>query len=400
MNESRSQLLAALAPRTGEPRKVLRQYAWPFSNVWGTAPSESNPTVTFDNRLVESLYVEGLIEFLEEGFERPCAALKLTAAAAAIEVKPAPPIEQPRRAAAPYTFEQLVNRDVQPYGPDLVFHPHVPKTGGITVASLLRQIDFFTLHFDMRTQSFFTVVPEEKFFESYRAPAPRRAYALTGHYRLDHPLFRRAWMPHLIMSTVRDPFGRLLSHYNHTMVVPGSPWHNDVRKGMSFVEYAKLAFGAFGPIYSFFDDTGQGTFAPTGTASAEHCLQKLKTRVGLFGLTERFDEFAVLTGYLLGKPGVAVLSRNITETLPNPETRALKPEVTDEERDELADLLKDDVWFHQEAVKEYERRISDSRVQKLFTEALPLFGEYRTSVARLASVRDPADPRRTAFDNI
>jgi hypothetical protein len=53
----------------------------------------------------------------------------------------------------------------------VAFHLHVPKLGGITVAALLRQIDFFTLHFNMKTKSFFDVVPEERFFDSYRSAA-------------------------------------------------------------------------------------------------------------------------------------------------------------------------------------------------------------------------------------
>jgi hypothetical protein len=61
----------------------------------------------------------------------------------------------------------------------------------------------------------------------------------------------------------------------------------------------------FGAIYGFFDDTGQGDFAPTGVATPQECLRNLVTRVGLYGLAERFDEFAVLMGYLLGRLGAA-----------------------------------------------------------------------------------------------
>jgi hypothetical protein len=57
-------------------------------------------------------------------------------------------------------------------------------------------------------------------------------------------------------------------------------------------EYAKYALAAFGPIYGFFDDTGQGDFTPTGVATPQECLRNLVTRVGLYGLAERFDEFA------------------------------------------------------------------------------------------------------------
>ena len=42
------------------------------------------------------------------------------------------------------------------------------------------------------------------------------------------------------------------------------------------------------------------------------------TRVGLYGLTERFDEFTVLMGYLLGRPRIlAVPPGNVTNRIAN-----------------------------------------------------------------------------------
>ena len=303
---------------------------------------------------------------------------------------------------SPYTFEQLLNRQGERFGLDLLFHIHVPKAGGGTVGALLRQNDFVTLDFDMSTGDFFGLVPEERFFSGYRAPPPpRRSYALTGHYRLDHPIFRRAWMPHTIVTTLRHPVERMLSYYNYTVRIPGNPWHNDVIKGMPFIEYARNAHSAFGAQYSFFDDTGQGTFAPTGTATPQQCLNNLVTRVGLYGLTERFDEFAVLTGYLLGRPRVlAVLPRNVTAGIPNASEIPPKTALTAAERDDLNALLKDDIWFYQEAVKEYERRVSDPRVQRVFVEALPFVRSCRESVDRVFAMRDPGDPKRRAFERV
>ena len=85
---------------------------------------------------------------------------------------------------------------------------------------------------------------------------------------------------------------------------------------MPFTEYAKNAYSAFGAQYSFFDDTGQGSFAPTGTATPQQCLDNLITKVGLYGLTERFEEFTVLMGYLLGRARIlAVPRRNVTDRI-------------------------------------------------------------------------------------
>ena len=81
-------------------------------------------------------------------------------------------------------------------------------------------------------------------------------------------------MPHTIVTTLRDPIERMLSYYNYTVRLPGNPWHDDiVTKGMSFVEYARNAYAAFGPRYSFFDDTGQGSFRADRNRNASGMLE-------------------------------------------------------------------------------------------------------------------------------
>ena len=91
------------------------------------------------------------------------------------------------------------------------------------------------------------------------------------------------------------------------------------------MDYAAKMYAAIGPQYSFFDDTGRGSFAPTGTATVQECLENLVTKVGLYGLTERFDEFTVLMGYLLGRPRIlGYPARQRDESHPKPERPALK----------------------------------------------------------------------------
>jgi len=310
--------------------------------------------------------------------------------------------EAPRPAVAPYTFQQLLDRQVEKFGLDLVFHVHVPKASGGTVNVLFRQNNFIMLDFDMNRKDFFGVVPEDRFLEGYLASPPRRSYVLTGHFRLDNPTLRSAWMRHTIVTTLRDPIDRMLSHYNYTLRIPQNPWHDDiVRKGMSFLDYAANMYSAIGPQYSFFDDTGQGSFAPTGTATPQQCLNNLITKVGLYGLTERFDEFAVLVGYLFGRLRIlGVLPGNVTERIPNPPGAPPKKSLSGAERDAISELLKDDIWFYGEAVKEYERRISDWRVQAVLAETLPLVQSCRAALDRLLTVRDPDNPNRRAFDRV
>jgi hypothetical protein len=308
----------------------------------------------------------------------------------------------PRPAVSPYTFEQLLNREVESLELDLVVNIHVPKAAGNTVNSLFRQLGFFPLSLDMTTNDFFGLVREERWFEGYAAPPPRYAYLMTGHMRLDQPIFRRLWMPHIIVSVLREPVGRMLSNYNFTLRRPANPWHDEVvNRGMSFAEYASRMLEAIGPQYSFFDDTGQGIFARTGEASVQECLANLKTRVSFYGLSERFDEFAVLSGYLLSRAKIlAVAPANVTREIEDRCGPSLKTTLTPQERDALDAMLKDDIWFYQQAVKEYEKRISDRRLQAVLSHVLPLVRSSSEAMGGVLALKDPADPNHRAFRRI
>jgi hypothetical protein len=308
----------------------------------------------------------------------------------------------PRPAVSSYTFEQLLNRKVESLEFDLVFNIHVPKAAGNTVNALFRQLGFFPLSLDMTTNDFFRLVREERWFEGYAAPPPRDAYLMTGHMRLDQPIFRRLWMPHVIVSVLREPVERMLSNYNFTLRRPANPWHDEVvNKGMSFVEYASRMLKTIGPQYSFFDDTGQGIFARTGKASVQECLTNLKTKVSFYGLSERFDEFAALSGYLLGRAQIlAITPANVTRDIEDRGGVPLKTALTAQERDGLDTMLKDDIWFYRQAVKEYEERVSDRRLQAVLSHVLPLVRSSSETMAGVLALKDPADPSRRAFQRI
>jgi hypothetical protein len=308
--------------------------------------------------------------------------------------------DQPSRPAVkPYTFEQLLNREVESLGLDLVFNVHIPKAAGNTVNALFRQLGFIPVPLDMNTNDFFATVREDRWFEGYTAPPPRDAYLMTGHMRLDQPMFRRLWMPHMIVSVLRDPVERMLSNYNFTLRRPANPWHDEVvNKGMSFVEYSSRMLDAIGPQYSFFDETGKGVFARTGNATVQECLANLLTKVSFYGLSERFDEFAALTGYLLGRAKIlAIAPANVTSEIQDLTGLPLKTALTAEERDGLGSLMKDDIWFYQEAVKEYDRRMADQRLQAVLSDVLPLIRSSHEAISKIVALRDPADPSRPAF---
>jgi hypothetical protein len=308
----------------------------------------------------------------------------------------------PRPAVSSFTFEQLLNREVESLELDLVFNIHVPKAAGNTVNALFRQLGFFPLSLDMTTNDFFRLVREERWFEGYAAPPPRDAYLMTGHMRLDQPIFRRLWMPHVIVSVLREPVERMLSNYNFTLRRPANPWHDDVvNKGMSLVEYTSRMLETIGPQYSFFDDTGRGIFARTGKASVRECLTNLKTKVSFYGLSERFDEFAALTGYLLGRAQIlAIAPANVTREIEDRVGVPLKTALTAQEQDGLDTMLKDDIWFYQQAVKEYEERVSDCRLQAVLSHVLPLIRSSSEAMGGVLALKDPADPNRRVFQRI
>lgn len=322
-----------------------------------------------------------------------------SAATTAVQTsEPVAVAEAGRPAVKPYSFEQLLSRQVERFGPDLVLNIHVPKTGGHTVNALFRQMGFVPLAFDMNTRDFFGSFREDVWLKNYAAPSPRNPYLLTGHMRLDQPIFRRLWMQHVVVSMLRDPVERMISNYNFMLRRPANPWHDEVVKGgMSFIEFSTRMLEAIGPQYSFFDDTGQGTFARTGTATAEVCFDNLLNKVSYYGLIDRFDEFAVTTGYVTGRARILALPpMNVTkdsDDLGYPP----KTDLTDQERDALTTALKDDIWFYQQAVKEYERRMSDPRLQPVMAQVLPLVKSSREMVSKVLTLNDPTDPSRRTF---
>ena len=157
----------------------------------------------------------------------------------------------------------------------------------------------------MNEQSFFGTVIEEVWKNIQLTPAPRRRFALTGHFRLDAALLRAVWVPHAIIATLRDPIKRLLSHYNFSRLVPGNPHHEALRVGrMSFLEYAEwlIARNSIGPQYSFFDDTGAGTFAYSGYAPPEKCLDNLLNRAVCSASPTASKNFASCSATSCGDP--------------------------------------------------------------------------------------------------
>ena len=77
-------------------------------------------------------------------------------------------------------------------------------------------------------------------------------------------------------------------------------------------------------------------------------MRNLEDRVSIFGLQDKFDEFAVLLAELLGLPDVFYMPLNKTPS------NAAK--VSRKQTEELRELLADDIAFYDGAVQLYRRR--------------------------------------------
>jgi hypothetical protein len=299
----------------------------------------------------------------------------------------------------PYSFGDLLDGRADLYELSNIFHLHIPKAGGGSLHILLRQNNFGVMDFDMNTKSFFGLVDELEWMKIQLQPFPRRRFGLSGHYRMDAGLLKTMRVPHVIITTLRDPIKRVLSHYNFTLLVPGNPYRDELLAGkMSLLEYAEwlAAPNAVGPQYSFFDDTGDGSFARTGTAPVGHCLRNLLEKVGVHGFTDRFDEFCVLFGYLLRRPHIAIRVANETSAHDDGEIE-LKSSVNDDERGKLEKMYGDDIWFYRQARDEYERRLKDVRLKSVIADALPHIKIARRAMQTLNDMADPANSDRSAF---
>ena len=163
-----------------------------------------------------------------------------------------------------YTFQQLLERQVEKLGLDLVFHIHVPKASGGTVNVLFRQNNFLVLNFDMTTADFFAGYFRGSISRSISTATTSTIIFADRVISVSTILFFVVLgVPHVVITTLRDPIDRMLSNYNFTLRMPHNPWHDDVVTKRHVVPgLCGQMYAAIGPQYSFFDDTGRGTSLP------------------------------------------------------------------------------------------------------------------------------------------
>lgn len=298
-----------------------------------------------------------------------------------------------------WSFDQISsgNRMSGDFG--VVLHIHVPKTAGNTVMRLFAQNGYQQLDLYPYTNDFFQWVDEGKFNQRYADKPSWRAHLLTGHFRLDHPIFRRIAVPHASVTILRDPIKIMLSHYNFALRIRDAAWHEDIASGrMDFLDYARNMLAAVGPQYRYFDDTGSGLPGPTGKATVQTCLDNLLKKVTFFGLSDRFPEFSVVVGYLFGMDNVLqVAPINRTEDYADITGKPLKTALTDAEASKLSDLLAVDIWFYDQARAEYERRVALPQIRQVLDLTAPLVAQGAAAASGFAALRDFKRPDKPLF---
>ena len=125
------------------------------------------------------------------------------------------------------------------------------------------------------------------------------------------------------------------------------------------------------------------------SASPQECLENLLTKVSFYGFSERFEEFAVTVGYLLGLRNVLpVPEENVTADIPNPHNRQARQSLTAEELAQLGEILRDDLWFHEQALAAYRHRMADPRLAELLATSAPLLAACRDARRQCLTIKD------------
>jgi Galactose-3-O-sulfotransferase len=392
MLAARSAIVAALTPEPRRPRKVLRQYALPFSDKWGYSPGPRMVVQFFDNRDIERLYVEGLLEFVDDEAGGRCAILaplKKDASLPLLSAEIHRRDEEIRRLTVSYgsTFEELIaagkagggevytfdelskSASSLPTVPPLVFI-HVPKAGGTTINHILMKN--YRWRLDSYGPDFFPRYFPDEFISLVEPPLQddtRRPVFFTGHIDIANDVFRYMPVRYVAITMLREPVERAVSLYRFHSTLP-TPLGDDLRSG-------KVRAAGFYREFQKTHPPQYELFAPGSSheqGRIKKALHNLENKISIFGLQTRFDEFAMLLVHMLGLSDVTYAPLNVT-----PEAAA---QVSAEDRAELRDALADDIAFYEGAARLYQERSA-----KLEPPLKELVEQFRRTKSQLLSDR-------------
>jgi hypothetical protein len=377
---TRAVIISLLTSVPNQPRRALYQHSFPFSHKWGYLPDRDSPIVAFEERDIRQLYIEGTLEFVDDDRGRRCAVLAKphTHAAALGALADTSTTRTPEASAAelqtrdekirrltvgdgptfdelaaegkigrgmPYRFSELAQIDVGDPVPPLVFI-HVPRTAGTTVNKILMKN--YKYRADSYGASFFPPYFPSQFLWLVSSPRSaddrNRPAFFTGHIDLGNEIFRHMPVRHLVITMLREPVERIISHYRFNSTQP-SIFQKAIREqNLDVVGYLKY-FGAAVP-------QQYELFAPASVGNDEErvarALGNLEASVSIFGLQERFNEFTPMLTTLIGLPDVS--HKTLNKLPPG------AADVTPEQIEQLQPLLKHDIDFYEGATKLYHQR--------------------------------------------
>ena len=237
--------------------------------------------------------------------------------------------------------------------PDII-HVHIPRTAGTALKQFLARCGYRILDLDFITNLF----PEAD-VARWRDGRAEQPFLFTGHLRLGHAVVREAAGRAAIITVLRDPRERLLSNYNFSRCRPDAIWHEELVTGrMSFLDHVRETLALYGPQYAYFDPAGDGDWRWTGTATAHECLNHINDSVTAFGFVERLPEFIDLLRERLDLPAAPLRAENSVESFTPPDGVAIKTALTADERTALTGLLRDDIWFYEQARSLYTQQLA------------------------------------------
>ena len=311
MTDIRSDVLALLTVPAGQRPRALRQHFWPHSDTWSCLADERIPIAAFSNRDVERLGIEGVLSFTADGHGRIAILANPKAGQAgprgADQSHVGPTFHQlladgTLGGGRPYLFDDLLNIDSAASAPPLVFI-HVPRTAGTTFNNLLMKN--YKFRADSHGRSFFPPYVPTTFASLTRAPRSaddrERPAFFTGHIDVRNDIFRYMPARYLVVTILRDPVDRIISHYRFNSTQP-SIFQDAIRdEGLDVLGYLERLGPAIPQQYEIFAPAKIGSESER-VATA---LRNLEQSVTFFGLQERYEEFVSFAAALIGLPNLS-----------------------------------------------------------------------------------------------
>jgi hypothetical protein len=296
---------------------------------------------------------------------------------------------------AVYRFEELIEWaknefEITAQPVPLVF-VHVQKTGGIFLNNIL--VRNYRQRLDSYGAEFFTKLYPEEFY-TYIQPPNRddtgRPAFFTGHIDLGNEIFSRMRGRYIGLSLLRDPVERMVSHYLFHRGLPNNYLNASIhRDNLDVVAY----FRRFPEIPRQIDSFLTTNERAAGDA-VDIALNNIDTKLSIFGLQERMDEFLVQLSYFLGFPNILYRKPlNVSQS-----ESAVFP-VGSDDREKLAELMSEDIALYRRAQALYQDRLSriPADVAALVKEFRRLNEQYRSLSAGIEAMRGRRHPWTDGF---